>query len=189
MSKFKNNEINMGVALTSILSGQPYRGVYYSNLQMYGPDFSEEIDPECQVQSTAVSTYWPGGLPERKQHLFGTYIMEKLTPNEACKQIAQKRTNLLSLQLSKRAIRRWEDFNGNNGGRNSQTSDEMVSMACEISQVPYVSAVFSRVIRHRKIKTGQSVAHLYFPTMTKDPRFALAELQQAQKAAIDEEKL
>lgn len=189
----ERSSAEMSRVVSSFFSGQPYKGVVYSNLQMYGPNISEDVDPDCLIKPVSFSTFWPGGIQYAEQRVFGSFLLAPSAGRTDYSKISQIRKTLLSLELSKRALRRWSgikaDYDATYREPEQSTNDWMVPVACEVSNVPFASAVLSEVISHRRITAGQTIAHLYFPAMMNNPRLALQVLQATQRNVITEEQL
>jgi len=181
-------ELTVGLFQTQI-----YKTVAYSNLQLYGNEISEVVDRECLIRPTSVSTYWPGGLPYLGETGFGTFLLGQKANLTDYSKIAQIRETVLGLELSKRALKRWDDViaerSKQSGYGQRPETDYYLPLACEVSGVPLSALVLSEVIRHRKIKAGQTVAHLYFPSAIVNPKLALNDLKVAQRVTIAEEQI
>lgn len=179
-------------AVDTMLSGQPFHGIGYSNLQLYGGEFDEAVDPHCLVEREYVSTYWPGGIPEPNGK-FSTMKFHRDEDKMPYGAIGEVRKQILGLQLSKRALRRWQDFRAHVtsqlGIETNEHTDLLVPDLCAQQEAPIGAILISRVERHNKIKTGRRIAHLYFPTVVSAPSFVLDILQAAQQKTIDEEQL
>lgn len=173
-------------AVSILYSDGFFRGIGYSSLQLYSNTMSEKTDPHCLFQPEAIASYWPGGIKGSDHHL-ATLTSDTL----GNKHIAETRERILSLKLSKTAMRRWNDHIVQMHAVNprpERIKDEDILDVCAISNAPFALISLGRVTRHKFAKPGSHLGFLYFPNALKSPAFALETLQQAQRDTIEEEK-
>lgn len=175
----------------AITNDETFHGLTYSNLQLYSQTMSEAVDPDCLIQPQLLSSYWPGGIPGLEGNTFATNALVDPTKNKI--DVPEARRQLLGLNLSKRALRRWNDFTADlavhHGIVRPDGGDDVMETFCSFAQVPLAAVVLSRVEKHRAIKPNEPIAHLYFPTLTLDARRPLKALQAAQLAVIAETEI
>lgn len=176
---------------TALLRDQPYHDVSYSNLQLYGDNIQDAVDRDCIVAPQSLSMVWPGGIPEVGNH-FLTVLLDGEQPITHVQAIRQK---IMSLKLSRRAIKRWDAFNQQISEQYgiqklpAEIEPPFIEQMCIVKTAPLAVVSLAKVISHKKIKANEMIANLYFPTMMQSPVYALERLQEAQQGVINEERI
>ncbi len=194
MSEYLDTPPSVAHACKSIMANRPYNGVSYANLQAYGTGLVETTDPEFLGKPYYCATYWPGRIPDMPASQFAAVLIEPPENNqENYARLSALREQVLGLKLSRRAVRRWHDslpgLAEQIGYTPTAETDSAIPDICAAVAAPMSAVLLMEVIRHKKIKAGQSIASVYFPAIMHSPTVALEWLQAAQQGAIDEERL
>jgi hypothetical protein len=181
-------------ATHSMVFGEPYNGIIYSNLQLYSnsgesTDLSDSLDPDCRIKPEVVASYWPGDIPGTQNTFASFYLDPEAAGDNPRVHVAELRQQLLGLQLSKTALRRYATSRANADLESDPRVDAITESVCQMRGAPAAAVILSRVLTHKTIRPGDQVAQLYFPSFVSNPRVALDAFRAAQQRVIDEEQL
>ncbi len=97
----------------SIKQGNPYNGMRYAHIQAYGADITDAHDPTCTLNTQTMTSFWPSGIPGAQERRFANVAIKASSDTEPARydeQIMGAREQILSLQISKRAMHRWREY-------------------------------------------------------------------------------